>query len=146
VGYPIRVVVVAPRPMKIATTRSPWRYLLSAARAVLIWSMHSDQSSSITSVSAPLSALRNVTSTGAGCFFLSSVLIIATPFWQSDLLSANAPVALIIMAAVAASRAERSMSVFLVGLHPGHAARTPTHLIQFVAAPLTGDGPTATQS
>jgi hypothetical protein len=33
-----------------------------------------------------------VTSTGAGCFFLSSALIIATPFWQSDLLSANAPV------------------------------------------------------
>src|SRR5215472_13814799 len=55
-------VVVAPRPMKMATTRSPWPYLLSAERAVLIWSMHSDQSSSITSVSASLSALRNVTS------------------------------------------------------------------------------------
>ena len=40
-------------------------YLLSAARAILMWSMHSDQSSSITSVSASLSALRNVTSTGA---------------------------------------------------------------------------------
>src|ERR1700752_3407544 len=71
------------RPITMDTTRfGVAAYLL---RAVLMWSMHSDQSSSITSVSASLSALRNVRSTGAGCFFLSSALIIATPFLQSDL-------------------------------------------------------------
>src|SRR5437868_3138129 len=73
--------------------------------------MHSDQSSSITSVSASLSALRKVAITGAGCFLLSSTLIIATPFWQSDLLSAIAAVAFNITAAVAINSTERSIIV-----------------------------------
>jgi hypothetical protein len=63
----MRVVVVG--PITLDTTRFG-AALTCCARRARSWSMHSDQSSSITSVSASLSALRNVTSTGAGCFFL----------------------------------------------------------------------------